>query len=210
MPDVTYPSITVRVGYPGVGPAEMEELIVRPLEQALAAVPGLEQMNSTASEGSAQRAAELRVGHGPQRSGRRSAHARRSRPRPAAARGGSAEHLEVRLLGRADHGHRRRGRLRPRRRCARWPSTTWSPRLERVEGVASVTVNGGLRRQIHIELSKEKITALDLSVDRVVSTHPRRKTRTSRSARSTRATRPTCSAARASSRTSTRSATSSC
>ena len=43
------------------------------------------------------------------------------------------------------------------------------PRLERVEGVASVTVNGGLRRQIHVELSKEKITALDLSVDRVIS-----------------------------------------
>ncbi len=43
------------------------------------------------------------------------------------------------------------------------------PRFERVEGVAAVTVNGGLRRQIHIELSKEKITALDLSVDRVVN-----------------------------------------
>ena len=44
------------------------------------------------------------------------------------------------------------------------------PRLERVEGVAAVTVNGGLRRQIHVELSKEKITALDLSVDRVITT----------------------------------------
>jgi HAE1 family hydrophobic/amphiphilic exporter-1 len=43
------------------------------------------------------------------------------------------------------------------------------PRFERVEGVAAVTVNGGLRRQIHVELSKEKITALDLSVDRVVT-----------------------------------------
>src|SRR6187401_3654190 len=52
MPDITYPSITVRVGYGGVGPAEIEELIVRPLEQSLAAVPALEQMNSTASEGS--------------------------------------------------------------------------------------------------------------------------------------------------------------
>ena len=46
---------------------------------------------------------------------------------------------------------------------------TLSPRLERVGGVAAVTVNGGLRRQIHIELSREKTTALDLSVDRVVN-----------------------------------------
>jgi hydrophobic/amphiphilic exporter-1 (mainly G- bacteria), HAE1 family len=44
-----------------------------------------------------------------------------------------------------------------------------SPRLERVPGVASVTVEGGLRRQIKVDLSKEKITALNLSVDRVTS-----------------------------------------
>jgi HAE1 family hydrophobic/amphiphilic exporter-1 len=43
-----------------------------------------------------------------------------------------------------------------------------SPRLERAPGVAAVTINGGLRRQIHVDLSKEKITALNLSVDRVV------------------------------------------
>ncbi|MEQ1728929.1 MAG: efflux RND transporter permease subunit, partial [Vicinamibacterales bacterium] len=44
-----------------------------------------------------------------------------------------------------------------------------SPRFERVQGVAAVTVNGGLRRQIHVDLSREKTTALDLSVDRIVS-----------------------------------------
>jgi HAE1 family hydrophobic/amphiphilic exporter-1 len=42
-------------------------------------------------------------------------------------------------------------------------------RLERVPGVASADVSGGRRRQIRIELSKEKITALDLSVDRVIN-----------------------------------------
>ena len=30
MPDVSFPSITVRVGYAGVGPLEMEELVTRP------------------------------------------------------------------------------------------------------------------------------------------------------------------------------------
>jgi HAE1 family hydrophobic/amphiphilic exporter-1 len=44
-----------------------------------------------------------------------------------------------------------------------------SPRFERLDGVAAVTVNGGLRRQIHIDLSKEKIQALNLSVNQVVS-----------------------------------------
>jgi HAE1 family hydrophobic/amphiphilic exporter-1 len=41
MPDVTYPSITIRVSYPGVGPLEMEELVARPIEQAVAAVAGV-------------------------------------------------------------------------------------------------------------------------------------------------------------------------
>jgi HAE1 family hydrophobic/amphiphilic exporter-1 len=44
-----------------------------------------------------------------------------------------------------------------------------SPRMERVPGVAAVSVEGGLRRQIHVELSKEKIRALNLPVDRVIN-----------------------------------------
>src|SRR5919112_6719958 len=54
MPDVSFPSITVRVGYPGVGPLEMEELVTRPLEQAMSAVSGLERLESTSSEGSSR------------------------------------------------------------------------------------------------------------------------------------------------------------
>ncbi len=53
MPDVSYPTITVRVGYTGVGPLEMEELVTRPIEQAVSAVAGLDQINSTSSEGNA-------------------------------------------------------------------------------------------------------------------------------------------------------------
>ena len=53
LPDISQPTVNVRVNYTGVGPLEMEELIVRPLEQQLSAVPGLEQMNSTSHEGNA-------------------------------------------------------------------------------------------------------------------------------------------------------------
>ncbi|MGZ5477919.1 MAG: efflux RND transporter permease subunit, partial [Thermoanaerobaculia bacterium] len=45
-----------------------------------------------------------------------------------------------------------------------------SPRLERAEGVASVTIDGGLRRQIRVDLSKEKTTAMNLPVDRIIAT----------------------------------------
>src|SRR5919107_5551118 len=53
MPEFEQPTLTVRVSYPGVGPLEMEELVTRPIEQAVSAVPGLVRVDSTSSEGSA-------------------------------------------------------------------------------------------------------------------------------------------------------------
>jgi HAE1 family hydrophobic/amphiphilic exporter-1 len=167
MPDVSYPQITVRVGYAGVGPQEIEELIVRPLEQALAAVPGIEQINATASEGSgsvqlsfawgsnlSEAADEVRTridrvrGRFPQESDPPTIFKFDSTAQPIMSIGieGDYDSVTLREIAEVDLG----------------------PRFERIDGVAAVTVNGGLRRQIHVELSKEKITALDLSVDRVV------------------------------------------
>ena len=70
----------------------------------------------------------------------------------------------------ADHAASASRATTTRSRCARWRENEIAPRFERVDGVAAVTVNGGLRRQIHVELSKEKITALNLSVNQVVQT----------------------------------------
>src|SRR4029077_16531953 len=52
LPDISQPTVSVRVNYTGVGPLEMESLVTRPLEQQLSAVSGLQQMFSTSSEGS--------------------------------------------------------------------------------------------------------------------------------------------------------------
>jgi HAE1 family hydrophobic/amphiphilic exporter-1 len=168
LPEVTYPSITVRVGYAGVGPQEIETLVVRPLEQTLAAVPGLERMNSTASEGSGtvrlnfawgtslnEAADEVRTrvdrvrGRLPIEADPPSILKFDASQSPIMSIGieGNYDRVVLREMAEQDLG----------------------PRLERVDGVAAVTINGGLRRQIHIELTKEKITALDLPVDRIVS-----------------------------------------
>ena len=169
LPDVSYPSLTVRVGYAGVGPVEIEELIVRPLEQSLAAVPGLEQVNSTAQEGSGtvrlnfvwgtdlnEAADEVRT------------RVDRIRGRlPVDADPPTIFKFDSNtfpIMGIGVEGDYDRVTLRE------MAETDLVPRLERVEGVASVTVDGGLRRQIRVELSREKITALDLPVDRIIQT----------------------------------------
>ena len=167
MPDVEYPSITVRVSYAGVGPAEIETIIVRPLEQTLAAVPGLERMTSQSQEGSgsvslnfawgtdlSDATDEVRTrvdrfrGRLPQEADAPSIQKFDASASPIMSVGVEGDYDGVTLRELAEND--------------------LVPRFERVEGVAAATVNGGLRRQIHVELSKEKITALDLSVDRVV------------------------------------------
>jgi HAE1 family hydrophobic/amphiphilic exporter-1 len=51
MPEITYPAISVITSYGNVGPQEMEELVTRPIEEALAAVQGVEEITSTSTEG---------------------------------------------------------------------------------------------------------------------------------------------------------------
>ena len=49
MPEFEQPTLNVRTSYPGVGPLEIEELITRPLEQAVSAVPGIVRVQSSSS-----------------------------------------------------------------------------------------------------------------------------------------------------------------
>ena len=166
MPDVEYPSITIRVGYPGVGPLEIEELITRPIEQTVSAVAGLERLESTSSEGNSrvtlnfvwgtdlnEAADEVRNridrarGRLPEEADPPQIFKFDSNTMPIMSVGVEGDYDRVTLRELAEHD--------------------LVPRLERVPGVASVTVDGGLRRQIKVDLSKEKITALNLSVDRI-------------------------------------------
>jgi HAE1 family hydrophobic/amphiphilic exporter-1 len=167
MPDTEFPSITVRVGYAGVGPLEMEELVTRPIEQAVSAVAGLERVESTSSEGNAN--VRLNFAWGTDLSEA----ADDVRTRIDRVRGRLPEDADPPTIFKFDSnampimGIGLEGDYDPvtLRELAQ---NDLSPRLERVSGVAAVTVDGGLRRQIRVDLSREKITALNLSPDRIV------------------------------------------
>jgi hydrophobic/amphiphilic exporter-1 (mainly G- bacteria), HAE1 family len=51
MPDMSYPTLTVRTAYPGTAPEEMENVISRPLEQALGIIPKLVSLSSVSKAG---------------------------------------------------------------------------------------------------------------------------------------------------------------
>ena len=167
MPDVTFPSLTVRVNYADVGPLEMEELVTRPLEQSVAAIAGLQEITSTSSEGTSQ----VRLSFDWGTDLNEAADDLRSRidriraqlpedAEPPVVFKFDAASMPIMFLGL--EGDLEAVALRDT------AENDLSPRLERVAGVASVTVRGGLRRQILVELAKDKITALDLAVDEVI------------------------------------------
>ena len=52
-PDVTFPFMGVTIPYPGSTPEEIEELITRPVEDALATLPGIKEIRSSSKDASA-------------------------------------------------------------------------------------------------------------------------------------------------------------
>ena len=168
MPDVSFPSLTVRVSYPDVGPLEIEELITRPVEQTVAAIAGLEEIRSTSSEG--QSTVRLNFDWGTDLNEA----ADDLRSRIDRIRGRLPENAEPPVIFKFDAAATPimylglEGDLDPVA-LREMAENDVGPRLERVPGVASVNVQGGLRRQIHVGLARDKITALDLAVDQVIN-----------------------------------------
>lgn len=62
LPNFSPPVVTVAVNYKNVAPEQMETLITRPLENAVSRVPGIQQINSTSSEGTSQVTAQFYFG----------------------------------------------------------------------------------------------------------------------------------------------------
>jgi HAE1 family hydrophobic/amphiphilic exporter-1 len=50
-PDIEYPTISIRTSYAGTDPQEMETLITKPIEDSIAGVSGIEEIDSTSEEG---------------------------------------------------------------------------------------------------------------------------------------------------------------
>ena len=51
MPDISYPTLTVRAEYEGAAPEDVEKLVTRPLEEMLSIVSGMVEISSISSPG---------------------------------------------------------------------------------------------------------------------------------------------------------------
>ncbi len=167
MPDITNPTLSVSTTYENAGPEEVEELITRPIEEALGAVPGVKEVSSVSSEG--QSIVRVTFNWGVDldaasndirdRLDRVIPRLPDDATRPSLRKFDMAS-FPVLILGASS-------RLDPVQ-MRRIIEDEVKYRIERVPGVASLDVWGGLDREIHVRIDADKIKALRLSLDQVL------------------------------------------
>jgi len=168
MPDITYPTLSLFTSYGNASPEEIEELITRPIEEALAAVPGVEEISSTSSEGSSSVRVLFAWGTDLEEA---SNDIRDRLDRIISALPEDVERPRLRkfdpssfpilLLGASSD-------LDPIQ-TRRIIDYQIKYRIERVPGVASLDIWGGREREIHVDLDPDKIKALGLPLDLILS-----------------------------------------
>ena len=62
LPDISYPSITVRTDLPDAAPSDVEQFVTRPVEEAVGVVPGLVRMHSVSRPGQSEVTLEFGTG----------------------------------------------------------------------------------------------------------------------------------------------------
>ena len=161
-PELDFPSISIVTTYAGVGPEEVETLITRPIEGALARVEGIDRIESFSAEGRSRVA--LRFNWGMELdSAMEDVRSAMERVRDRLPEDADAPVVfrfnltNLPVMEIAVESDLDEGRLR------RFTDDVVKPYLERLSGVASVESSGARDREIRIELDAERLASLRLS-----------------------------------------------
>jgi len=164
LPDISYPTLTVRTDLPDAAPSDVEQFVTRPVEEAVGVVAGLVRLHSVSRPGQSEVTLEFSAGT---RMDLASLSVRekldlvtlpREAKRPAILRFDPSLDpiLRLRLSG--------GGNLQRLRRIG---ERTVKTDLEGAPGVAAVKVVGGEEEEIRVEVDSERLAALGLSLSDV-------------------------------------------
>jgi HAE1 family hydrophobic/amphiphilic exporter-1 len=162
-PDITFPVVVVNVPYPGASPREVEQLVTKPLEDAIVSLNGIDELKSTSREGMSTVVILFKLNVDLQDA------ATQIRERVAQTRFKLPQEVKEPSVARFDVGAApvltytlsSPGRSLPE--IGQFARDVIKPALEQVDGVASVEVKGGAHREVHVDLDRAKIDALHLS-----------------------------------------------
>jgi hydrophobic/amphiphilic exporter-1 (mainly G- bacteria), HAE1 family len=175
LPDLSFPTVSIETEYPGVGPREIENLVSRPIEEAISVVQGVWQVTSRSRPGRSEITVQFRWGTDmdfaaldlrerldlinlPPDAGR-----------PTIARYDPASEPVIRFALVSDRA------LDPRLPgdrqdliALRWLAEEQVRRaLEGIEGVAAVRITGGLEEEILVEVDESRLAQLGIPFTQV-------------------------------------------
>ena len=168
MPDITYPTLTIRTIYEDASPEEIEELLTRPIEEAMSAVPGVESVYSTSSEGTSNVRVSFSWGTDldtasndiRDRLDRIIPRLPEDTDRPTLYKFDIAS-FPVLIFGASSN-------LNPLQ-MRKVIDEQIKYRVERIPGVATLDVWGGYEREVQVNLDADKIKALGLPLDQILA-----------------------------------------
>jgi HAE1 family hydrophobic/amphiphilic exporter-1 len=167
LPEVDFPRISVITTYEGVGPEEIENLLTRPIEQAVASIDGVTGLEGESAEGLSR--VQLQFEWGVDLDGAandvRAALDRLGARLPEEADRPTVLKFDVSATPIATLGLSGAGDPRRLRYLA---DEVLTRRLERIGGIASVEVHGGRVRELRVELDLARLVALGVGAQQVV------------------------------------------
>ena len=169
-PDVTVPEITITTIWSGATPYEIERDIVEEQEKVLKGIPGLVEMESTASSGSGQVTLRFEIGTDVDDALLRVSNKLNEVPsypenvdRPVISATGAATSPIIWMALQAEKDNPRHINT-----YKTFFENEIRQYLERVEGVADLVIYGGTEREMHVIVKPEKLAAYNLTVVDVI------------------------------------------
>ena len=166
LPDITYPTITVRTEFPGVAPAEVEHLISEPLEELVGVVGNVIRVSSISRPGISDVVVEFAWGTNMDfasldiREKLDLAQLPLEAERPILLRFDPSLDPILRIMLYGNDNLLELRRLADER--ARLE-------LESLEGVAAVRIAGGMEEEIQVEVETSRLANLGISIDQVTN-----------------------------------------
>jgi hydrophobic/amphiphilic exporter-1 (mainly G- bacteria), HAE1 family len=168
LPDVTLPVLTIRTLYARAAASEVSRFVAEPIEEAIAATPGLVELRSVSRNGEVTTTARFAWGTDMQST------LLNVRERLDNARSRLPEEAERPTLLTSDPGERPiavlslgiKGSLRD---LARTAEDVYARRLEQIGGVSSVAVVGAPEDEIRVELDPARMRSLGITSEAVAN-----------------------------------------
>ncbi|MBD3221023.1 MMPL family transporter [bacterium] len=164
LPDISYPSLVIQTEFPDTAPQEVENLVTRPIEEAVGVLRGLDTIHSVSRAGISEVTLEFAWGSD---MGMLSLELREKLDRlilpegtldPLVLRYDPSLDPIVRLAFSGEEDLTILRRIADRR---------LKPDLETVPGIASAQVKGGLEEEIQVSVDQERLAALDVPLQMV-------------------------------------------